>query len=129
MLIGGVAALAAGLWFRSTRLAPPPFDSTLRNPFPPTPASLAIGERIYRANCESCHGMDGRGNGPAAATLNPRPVDFGIHAAMGHSDALLFHWISYGVQGTAMPAFARRLSAEERWHVLTFIRNFRPAAD
>ena len=62
-------------------------------------------------------------------SLDPRPIDFGIHAGMGHSDALLFHWISYGVEGTAMPAFDRRLSDAERWHVINFIRNFRPQAE
>jgi mono/diheme cytochrome c family protein len=56
-------------------------------------------------------------------------MDFGVHAGMGHSDALLFFWISHGVPETAMPAFAGRLSAAERWHVINFIRNFRPAAD
>ncbi len=123
-----VAGVAVTVWLR---LGPssPPFDPTQRNPFPATLELLAIGERVYRAHCESCHGADGRGNGPAAATLDPRPVDFSIHAGMGHSDALLFHWVSYGVPGTAMPSFARRLSRDERWHVINFIRNFRPRAE
>ncbi len=125
-----IAAAVSGLfWLRLAPSGPPPFDPTLRNPFSPTPESLAAGERVYRVQCEACHGVDGRGTGPAAVTLNPRPVDFAIHARMGHSDALLFHWISYGVEGTAMPAFARRLTAEERWHVINYIRNFRPATE
>ncbi len=128
VLITGALLIGAVLLRRESAV-PPAFDPALRNPFPATPESLAMGERVYRTQCESCHGADGRGNGPAARTLSLRPVDFGIHAGMGHSDALLFYWVSYGVPGTAMPAFARNLSPAERWHVITFIRNFRPRAD
>lgn len=35
------------------------------------------GRRLYAANgCGTCHGMQGNGDGPVAATLNPRPRDF-----------------------------------------------------
>ena len=34
------------------------------------------GRDIYSASCASCHGPEGRGNGPVAAALNPRPTDF-----------------------------------------------------
>src|SRR5690242_3041992 len=32
-------------------------------------------ELVYRRYCASCHGVDGRGDGPAAAALDPRPTD------------------------------------------------------
>jgi mono/diheme cytochrome c family protein len=31
---------------------------------------------IFTQRCATCHGADGRGNGPAAANLKPRPIDF-----------------------------------------------------
>lgn len=31
---------------------------------------------IFTERCAACHGADGRGNGPAAANLKPRPIDF-----------------------------------------------------
>jgi mono/diheme cytochrome c family protein len=59
-------AVAAVIGARGLLFAPPrPEDiDARRNPFPPTAGSLAIGERVYRAYCQTCHGVDGRGDGP-----------------------------------------------------------------
>lgn len=95
-----------------------------RNPFPPTPESLARGEAVYRAQCQVCHGPEGRGDGPLAPTLVPRPADLRAHLAAGHTDGELFAWISEGIPGSGMPAFGDRLSEEERWHVINFLRTF-----
>ena len=96
----------------------------LTNPIQPTSASVAAGEAIYRARCQECHGVVGAGDGPAGATLNPRPADLRIHMAAGHTDGQLFYWITEGFKGTAMPAFKGLLSEEERWHAINFIRSF-----
>lgn len=94
----------------------------LRNPYPATQESLAIGERTFIERCQVCHGREGRGDGPAAIALNPRPADLRTHMAAGHSDGELFTWLSYGLRGSAMPAFNDQLTDEERWHVINFIR-------
>ena len=95
----------------------------LQNPIPATRESLEIGERLYRAQCQICHGAAGAGNGPAAAGLNPRPVDFRVHAAVGHTDGQLFDWITNGFEGTAMPAYKNTLSEDQRWHLVNFIKS------
>jgi mono/diheme cytochrome c family protein len=69
-----------------------------------------------------CHGDTGRGDGPVGLGLVPRPADFKIHMAAGHTDAQLFDWISNGVPGTAMPAWKNELSEEDRWNVLNYIQ-------
>jgi mono/diheme cytochrome c family protein len=43
-------------------------------PLPRLPASLK-GADLYLAYCASCHGMDGKGNGPVAPALNTPPAD------------------------------------------------------
>lgn len=40
----------------------------------------ADGARIYKMNCSTCHGPEGKGDGVAAAALNPRPADFTVGA-------------------------------------------------
>lgn len=96
---------------------------TVRNPFPPTQESLDEGRRVYGAYCLVCHGEQGRGDGPGAAVLNPRPADLRQHMAAGHTDAELFAWVSEGVAGTAMVGFKDQLTEAERWHVINYIRS------
>jgi high-affinity iron transporter len=43
---------------------------------PTAPPDMARGAALYAQNCASCHGVAGHGDGPAARTLNPRPVNF-----------------------------------------------------
>lgn len=100
----------------------------VKNPVPVSPASISRGEQIYRTECQLCHGPRGRGDGPAGATLRPKPADFRIHLAEGHADGELFFWISEGVAETAMPGFKDRLSEEDRWHVLNYVKLFAPPA-
>jgi high-affinity iron transporter len=84
-----------------------------------TPAavpSLARGAQVYQQNCASCHGMLGRGDGPASVGMNPPPANL---ADAGTLRTVLpldyFQRVTIGVTGTAMPAFESRLSAEDRW--------------
>ena len=37
--------------------------------------TVPTGEALYRRNCASCHGVSGRGDGPAAQSLVTRPTD------------------------------------------------------
>lgn len=92
-----------------------------QNPYPPTPESLAIGQRIYEQYCATCHGAAGRGDGPLAASLPVPPADLRVHVPH-HSDGFLFGVTSDGIPGTPMPGFASTLSEEERWHVLNYLR-------
>lgn len=118
-----VALTSAIVLLRSTSFAPD--LRTLRNPIAPSSASLARGQELYQTNgCAECHGVAGRGDGPLGRTLNPRPADFRIHMAAGHTDGELFDWITNGVPGTAMPVYRDTLSEEDRWHLINFIRRF-----
>lgn len=85
---------------------------------------LARGAALYQEQCAACHGAGGRGDGALAATLEPRPNNFhdrdrqrlrSIHA--------LYNTISLGVEGTAMPAFAK-LDEADRWALAFHVANF-----
>ncbi|MDO8530840.1 MAG: FixH family protein [Dehalococcoidia bacterium] len=92
------------------------------NPVASTPASVAIGQRLYQANCAQCHGVTGRSDGPEAPGLALRPADLQLHVPL-HSDSQLFYFISEGLFGTPMLPFKDKLSDEERWHLVNYLRS------
>jgi mono/diheme cytochrome c family protein len=117
MLVGGLA-LGSFNVVEAYRQSQP-------NPVRADAASLQRGLQVYEtAGCASCHGDQGRGDGVAGLRLVPRPADFRQHMAAGHTDRELFDWVSNGVAGTAMPAYASQLSEQERWDVINYIRSF-----
>ena len=82
---------------------------------------LAAGAELYARQCAGCHGVDGRGDGPAAKGLEPAPADFHDAARMGQRSAYgLYNTITLGVAGTSMRAF-KELSAGERWALAFFV--------
>lgn len=115
-------AVLAGSLIAGAGFATLASQAARRNPVPPTEPSLTRGREIYTERCAYCHGDTGRGDGPAAFGLSPRPADFRVHLAAGHTDAQLFDWISNGVPGTAMPAFRSDLSETDRWNVLNYLK-------
>ena len=49
-------------------------------------SDTANGKSIYNNFCASCHGNAGKGDGPAAAALNPKPKDLTDKAYMSKLD-------------------------------------------
>ena len=92
--------------------------------------SLARGAEVYQAQCAQCHGSLGRGDGAAAAGLDPAPANLADAAALYSQSPLDFYRrITIGVVGTAMPSFESPLSAEDRWAVASYASLLRlPAA-
>jgi len=72
-------------------------------------------QSLFEAECTSCHGYLGYGDGPAASGMQPAPSNFHEHARQASRSIYdLYNTISLGVPGTAMPSFAQ-LSEEQRW--------------
>jgi high-affinity iron transporter len=83
---------------------------------PAQPPSLARGAEVYQANCAGCHGALGRGDGPAAGGLDPKPTNLSLGAElMDQSPLDYYRRITIGVVGTAMPSFEQQLPAQDRW--------------
>lgn len=90
------------------------------NPTPDTPETVAAGKGTYDRLCSVCHGALGRGDGPAAFTMNPRPLDLKVHVPL-HAPGEHFHWISEGIPATAMPGWRAQLSETERWQLVRYL--------
>jgi putative copper resistance protein D len=124
----GVVSLPAGLWVIVQALAIDAYPTTYLRPAVPYQAlSIANGLRLYQEHCAVCHGIAGYGDGPAAAALTPRPADLTAKHTADHTAGDLFWWLSYGIKGRAMPGFHDRLSAEERWDLINFLRTLAAA--
>ena len=75
------------------------------NPEPSDSTAVQQGEALFRTHCASCHGSEGRGDGPAAAALAGPPADLTAEHVDDHTDGDILWWLTYGMAGTAMPGF------------------------
>jgi mono/diheme cytochrome c family protein len=99
-----------------------------RTPIIPDQESLQNGSAIFQGQCAACHGEQGRGDGPAAKGLNPKPANFldREHSAI-YGPGEKFWIIGNGSGETGMPAFPG-LSLMERWDLVNHIYHLQRGA-
>lgn len=86
---------------------------------------LARAATLYAAHCVSCHGAEGRGDGPLAAGMDPEPSDFHDEGRMSARSLFgLYNTITLGVAGTPMRPFTE-LAEEDRWALAFFAADLR----
>ncbi len=89
-----------------------------------TPELVAQGKSLYSSNCASCHGNEGKGDGPAAAAFTPRPRNFAAGEwKNGGKPSQVFQTLSTGMG--SMPPFAA-LPPDQRWALVHYIRSLSP---
>ncbi|HEU5330522.1 MAG TPA: copper resistance protein CopC, partial [Thermomicrobiales bacterium] len=120
LVVGGYLFYNAGNQVVINRQAEPP------NPVPANAASLSTGGDLFAQNCAVCHGAQGRGDGPEAASLNPRPVNFTLPHTASHSDGYLFNIITDGSPGSAMPSWQGTFNDQQRWDLVNYLRTLNP---
>jgi mono/diheme cytochrome c family protein len=95
------------------------------NPLARTPATLEQGGALYAEHCAACHDPSGTGHGEAGLALYPSPALLAqlVRTPAG-VDAYLLWAISEGGEqfGSRMPAFEDRLSREQIWQIVTWMR-------
>ncbi len=120
---GAVVLLVAGAALALPPLAIDAYPTTyLRPSVPYHAASITTGEALYRAHCAVCHGPTGAGDGPGGLRLPRPPADLRAPHTAQHTAGDLFWWISHGIPRADMPAFGARLTEEERWDLINFLR-------
>lgn len=93
----------------------------------------AAGRAVYEQSCAACHGPNGRGDGPAAMALNPKPRNFTDAARMAkipqseRLEVVTEGGASAGLS-PVMPAFKGALSPQQIDDVLAYVATFAPKA-
>ncbi len=99
----------------------------LTSPLPDSPETIEKGKALYhgKGTCFSCHGQEGRGDGPVASQLTPSPRNFQHHGFWRHrTEGEIFWVIKHGSPGTSMIGFAGQLTDEEIWAIIHYERTF-----
>jgi putative copper resistance protein D len=122
MTASGFAAVAGvalvSIWLFSAPAHPTTY---YESPVRYNVASIARGAPLYTEYCSGCHGRFGEGDGPAAAALGVRPPYLTPHLAH-HREGDIFWWIEHGIANTRMPGFGERMSEEQVWDLLNYLR-------
>ena len=96
--------------------------------------AVPLGQRVYAQRCAVCHGPDGRGNGPAAPSLIPRPRDFTLGqfkykstgAGQPPRDADLIGVVANGLHASAMPYWRDILDSAAIRAVVDHVKSLSP---
>lgn len=85
------------------------------------------GKALYEKNCAACHGTSGKGDGPAAVSMNPKPRNLRDREYVQTlSDSYLLEIITYGGasvdKSALMPGWGNVLSQKEIIDIISYVR-------
>ncbi len=115
------SALEAFVAQRLVDFSVPSGAKSAKNPLAGKDADVFAGRELYRTNCESCHGYDGRGKTHLSVGLYPPPMDLQGQAIVKKTDGELFYFVRHGVRNTAMPGW--QLTDQQTWQLVVYLRN------
>jgi thiosulfate dehydrogenase len=101
-----------------------------QNPVAPTDENLAAGAKLYFDHCGGCHGVPSNPDSELAKSFNPPAPGF-FTDAPDMPENQNFYIVQHGIRWTAMPSWAKTLTDQQTWQVVTFLANIQklpPAA-
>ena len=115
------------VYFRNPIAANVVAKSRFKKPWIATPEILAYGKEQFQLQCTSCHGAQGKGDGPAAAALNPHPRNFTQNEGWknGRRVTMIFKTLKEGLPPSAMASFGT-LPADDRWALAQYVLSLGP---
>lgn len=84
------------------------------------------GKVLFEKHCMHCHGVNGDGDGADTQFLMVRPANFHSLESRSKTDWELMNIITFGAIFSPMHGWADRLTEDERWDVLRYIRLLAP---
>ena len=93
----------------------------LVNPAQVTAESLERGRDRYEIYCTVCHGTEGLGDGAVAPSLANAVRNLTDDRVVRSSDGWVYGVITHGF-GALMPEYGSRITPEDRWHVVNYMR-------
>ena len=93
----------------------------MHNPLQPTTENLKHGEQLFLTNCWPCHGPTGTGDGTVVHLLLHKPANLMTGVSKNLPDGYIYGYIRNG--GIWMPSYNDAMSSNERWQVVTYLRN------
>lgn len=103
--------------------AAPKYVEKLKNPLAGNAQATKEGKTLFKTNCVTCHGDKGEGNGPSAATLNPKPGNLTSKQVQEQPDGAIFWKITTGKP--PMLSWQQTLNEKQRWSLVNYIRELR----
>jgi mono/diheme cytochrome c family protein len=129
-LVVGYSLLTGAVFFNQTASAQkyekwvaPAEAIAQKNPLDGNKEVLADARKLYVSMCTPCHGEKGKGDGPAAAALNPKPADHSSKSVQAETDGSLFYKMTTG-RGP-MQSFRTKLTDAQRWSLVNYIRTLK----
>jgi cytochrome c oxidase cbb3-type subunit 2 len=122
-----VRAVVAYIKSFSPKFAGNPAPKPLALPVqvPREDASIERGKKMYvEAGCDNCHGAEGRGDGPAVATLSVQPANLTLRPfKAGSTPRDILRTIVTGLDGTPMPSYHLMLDDADFWALAYYVES------
>jgi mono/diheme cytochrome c family protein len=93
----------------------------------PNPALMARGKAVFAQTCATCHGPEGRGDGPGGTGLNPKPRNFSEKTAWKNGTRLedIYKTLDEGIKGSSMVSY-NYLTKKDRMALAHVVQSLGP---
>jgi len=100
----------------------PPLDP--KTVMTPNPELMTRAKAVYEQTCATCHGSDGKGNGPGGTGLTPKPRNFTVGEGWKNGTTLegMYRTLEEGIKGSSMVSYTY-LSRKDRMGLAHYVQS------
>jgi mono/diheme cytochrome c family protein len=102
----------------------PPGGKDEKSPLKPSADLVRRGKATFTANCQKCHGPEGKGDGPDSDPKSPAADLTDDFRTELNPDGVLFYKIWNG-HSNDMPAFKSTLTKDQVWTLIEYVKSLR----